>query len=156
MEENWQRVAADVTHYSNRLYLTMIDCGPSRFAVWRRIPNEEVATLVREVEQLFRERGPPAEFLVDDGASFRSARFQQLLSRWKVRLLFRCAYRPSRNGIVERNHRTVKRMAARVGGDPLDMVFHYNTTPKEACSEESVPAVAVFTYRWRCRWWTMW
>lgn len=149
VEENWWRVAADVTHYNNQLYLTMVDCGPSRFAVWRRIPNEDMTTVAKEVEQLFRERGPPAEFLVDNGATFRSVKFQQLLLRWKVRLLFRCAYRPSGNGIVERNHRTIKRMAARAGGDPLAMVFYYNTTPKDACLDESVPAAAVSTYRWR-------
>ena len=38
---------------------------------------------------------------------------------------------PSRgNGVVERNHGTIKRMAARSNNSVLDMVHWYNTTPK--------------------------
>ena len=33
--ENWRRVGVDVTHLEGRHYLTIIDCGPSRFAIWR-------------------------------------------------------------------------------------------------------------------------
>jgi len=32
VEGNWHRVAVDVTHYEGRLFLSMVDCGPSRFA----------------------------------------------------------------------------------------------------------------------------
>ena len=34
--DNWQRLAVDVTHYNRFCYLTCVDCGPSRFAIWRR------------------------------------------------------------------------------------------------------------------------
>ena len=33
----WQRLAIDVTHYQGLDYLTVIDCGPSRFSVWRHL-----------------------------------------------------------------------------------------------------------------------
>ncbi|KRX39380.1 hypothetical protein T05_13731 [Trichinella murrelli] len=32
VEEVWQRVGMDITHVRGRLYLTLIDCGPSRQA----------------------------------------------------------------------------------------------------------------------------
>ena len=35
--EVWQGLGMDVTHYHREHYLTLIDCGPSRFAVWRWI-----------------------------------------------------------------------------------------------------------------------
>ena len=44
---------------------------------------------------------------------------------------------------MERNHRTVKRMAARVGGDVRDMVVFYNTSPNQ---KGVVPAETIYKY----------
>ncbi|XP_043235723.1 uncharacterized protein LOC122388597 [Amphibalanus amphitrite] len=33
----WQRISIDVTHHRGHNYLTVIDCGPSRFCVWRSL-----------------------------------------------------------------------------------------------------------------------
>ena len=33
VDKVWQRVAMDITHYKGRSYLTLIDCGPSRFTI---------------------------------------------------------------------------------------------------------------------------
>lgn len=38
--ENWQRVAIDVTHYKHQPYLSIIDCGSSRFALWKELRME--------------------------------------------------------------------------------------------------------------------
>ena len=35
VKKNWSRLAMDVTHYDGGHFLTLIDCGPSHFAVWR-------------------------------------------------------------------------------------------------------------------------
>ena len=35
--DNWKRVAIDVTHYRNELYLSIADCGPGRVAIWRKL-----------------------------------------------------------------------------------------------------------------------
>ena len=63
--DNWQRLSADVTHYKQERFLTLVDCGPSRFAIWRKIPSEDASVVVAAFEQIFRERGPPAELLMD-------------------------------------------------------------------------------------------
>ena len=34
VDSNWFRVAVDVTHFNGQLYLSMVDCGPSRVAIW--------------------------------------------------------------------------------------------------------------------------
>ncbi len=53
--------------------------------------------------------------------------------------------------MVERNNRTIKRMAARTQKDPLDMVFWYNFAANtEAKASSSPPQAGVFTYAWRC------
>ena len=33
----WTRLAIDVTHYRQLPYLSMVDCGPGRFAIWKRL-----------------------------------------------------------------------------------------------------------------------
>jgi hypothetical protein len=127
----------------------MIDCGPSRFAIWRRLRNETVESVLPELVQVFRERGPPAELLMDNSQTFRAGKVQQALASWNVTPVYRCAYRPAGNGIVERHHRTIKRMAARSNADPLQMVYFYNVTPKTGTSSESVPANELHRYSWR-------
>jgi len=146
----WHRVACDVTHYSGKLYLIAVDCGPSRLAIWRKIPSEAEESVAQTLLDIFRERGPPSELLMDNSRTFRSARVASLCEKWGVRRIYRCANRPSGNGIVERNHRIIKRMAARTGQDPLDMVFWYNFTPKTGFNGGTAPASGCFSYEWRC------
>ena len=40
--------------------LTMIDCGPSRFAIWKSIASETVEEISAALLSVFRDRGPPA------------------------------------------------------------------------------------------------
>lgn len=149
VRHNWRRLAVDVTHYHGSLYLTMVDCGPSRFSIWRKIPNESAGVIVTELEEIFRERGPPDELLLDNALSFKSNALQMLCKKWSVYLKYRCAYRAGGNAIVERNHRTIKRMAARTGADVRDMAFYYNLSPCVEADQKSVPSRSVFSYEWR-------
>ena len=138
-----------MTHYGSRRYLTLIDCGPSRFMIWKALENETVPLLISHFVSIFRERSPPAELLLDNAPSFRSAQFIKACQSWGVRVIFRCAYRPAGNGIVERCHRTIKRMAARSQRDPLDMVFWYNFTPLRDSDGATAPGNAICNYEWR-------
>ena len=150
-DQNWQRIAIDITHYGTYKYITVIDCGPSRFCIWRRIPSETKEQVVTILLEIFAERGPPQELLMDNSATFRSEQVEQVCEKWGVSRVFRCVNRPSGNGIVERNHRTIKRMAARSKGSIQEMVYWYNLTPKEGLNDESSPSSQLFNYKWRCR-----
>ena len=145
----WTRVAVDITHYNSSLYLTMIDCGPSRFTIWRKLRSEGAEEVTSLVEDVFRDHGPPEELLLDNGSTFRSVLFCSMCRKWSVFLNFRCAYRPSGNGIVERIHSTIKRMAARSKMDVRDMVFYYNSSPKHAIKGDSVPRNQMYRYHAR-------
>ncbi|XP_067940503.1 uncharacterized protein [Watersipora subatra] len=111
VEGNWCRVAIDVTHYGSQVFLSMVDCGPSRFAIWRRLPSETAAHIVAQLRTIVIERGPCDELLMDNSMAFRSATVAQFADEWGISLRFRAAYAPSGNGIVERNHRAIKRIA---------------------------------------------
>ena len=67
---------------------------------------------------------------MDNGRAFRSKKVEELCNKWAVNWLFHAAYKPRGNGIVERNHRTVKRVKARHGGTVEEVVRVYNRTPR--------------------------
>lgn len=146
---NWRRLAVDVTHYRQVPYLSMVDCGPGRFAIWRELQRENAECIVAMLEEVFLERGPVEEVLMDNATVFRSESFRELLDRWKIQPFFRNAYRADGNGIVERHHRTVKAMAERGGIRPQTAVFWYNLSPRSGQREDSVPQQSLFRYEWR-------
>lgn len=149
VEKNWERLACDVTHYNHDRYLTLIDSGPSRFAIWKPVSNENVSMIINALLCVFREMGFPKELLLDNSPTFKSDRLVNACEEWGVRVIFRAAYRPSGNGIVERHHRTIKRMAARTGETPLCAVHWYNFLPLNVHQPNSAPHRQLFRRRWR-------
>ena len=143
VEEVWQRVAMDITHVGARHYLTMIDCGPSRFAVWRELKSQTSNAVIDKLQQVFYDRGAPEEILTDNDTAFKSARFASFAEDWAVRLRFRAAHVPEGNGIVERCHRTVKTIAARKGCPVMEAVYLYNVTPRDGETPETAPMNAL-------------
>ncbi|KFD54720.1 hypothetical protein M514_04420 [Trichuris suis] len=113
----------DITHCGGRPYLTLIDCGPSRFAIWRPLRLHTGAEVVRQLEAVFCERGAPEELLTDSDTAFRSKTLACLAARWSMRVRFRCARVPSGNGIVERCHRSVKVIVAKEGCAVAEAVY---------------------------------
>ena len=148
MTRNWLRLACDVTHYKGKAFLTIIDCGPSRFCIWRELRGEQASEITVQILSVFREFGPPQSLLLDNGTSFRSQTFMEMCKNWNVTVEFRCAYRPSGNGIVERVHRTVKCMAERAGASVSDIVYWLNMVPNAI---GKVPSEQIFRHKWRHR-----
>ena len=148
VQEAWSRLAIDVIHYAGRPYLSMVDCGPGRFVVWRELKGETATEICHELDELFYERGQVDELFMDNALAFRSQEMLQLMEKWGVRPFYRAAYRARGNGIVERSHRTIKTMAERSGKSPIDAVFWYNVAPRYG-QPASVPQKSVATYEWR-------
>lgn len=73
VEDNWCRVAVDVTHYCHHFYQSMVDCGPSRVAIWRPLQTETATHIVSQLSSVVIERGPCDELLLDNSTAFRSA-----------------------------------------------------------------------------------
>ena len=67
----------NVTHVNGSNYLTIIDCGPTRFAVWRYLQRQDADTVIQQLELVFVERGAPVELLTDNDSPFRSGAFKQ-------------------------------------------------------------------------------
>ncbi|XP_045114815.1 uncharacterized protein LOC123506631 [Portunus trituberculatus] len=85
--ESWKRVSMDVCHVEDQHYLTLIDCGPSRYAIWRRLRRQDAAAVTEVLESVFYERGAPKELLTDNATSFRSASFNEFARRWGISVI---------------------------------------------------------------------
>ena len=147
----WERVAVDVTHFHGRLYLTLVDCGPSRFAIWRQLRYETAAYVITELSAIFYERGPPVELLTDNASVFHSRAFMAFAGEWGTRVRHRAAHAPSGNGIVERNHRSVKVIAARKVCSVPEAVYLYNMTPRDDLTDAAAPTSLMYRYTARVK-----
>ncbi len=143
VDEPWERIAVDLVHAQGHVYLSLVDCGPGRFTIWRRLSGESSEAVSTQLHSIFRERGAPRELLTDGGPCFRGAAIWAVTEKWSMAHLHSCAYRPTGNSIVERNHRTIKRMAARTGNSVEEMVVFYNHSPN---AQGVVPANTIYTY----------
>jgi ribonuclease HI len=123
----WDRLAVDVTHFDHIPYLSVIDVA-SKFTIWRALRNESADEVVKNMRSIFSEFGPPRTILSDNSASFRAAPMHDLLQRWDVSHELSSAYRPQGNSVVERVHRTVKRVARRGSKTVDEAVFWVNNT----------------------------
>ena len=98
------------------------------------------------LKQVLSQFGPPIEILCDNAESFRSNLMQEFSKLWKLSLTFRCAYKLSGNGIVERNHRTIKRMSVRRGKSSDYCVFWYSISPHG--STGIIPSIKLISHEW--------
>ena len=73
---NWQRLVMDVTHLGQKS--SIVDCGPSRFAIWREVRSENACEICDHLVEIFRERGPPSQLLMDNSPAFRSVSYTHL------------------------------------------------------------------------------
>ena len=143
--QNWDRVSMDICHVDGEHFLTLVDCGPSRYAIWRRLRRQDTASVITELEAVFLERCAPRELLTDNYNSFRSVTFLEFVGRWGVTIRYRAAHVPSGNGISERNHRSIKTIAARKSCSVLEAVYRYNVMPRSDVPASS-PAHTLFNY----------
>nr|XP_047144528.1 uncharacterized protein LOC124818085 [Hydra vulgaris] len=133
VEKNWNWVAIDVTHVGAELYLSMIDCGPSRYTIWRKLATKAAAEVIGRLEEIFSLFGPPVCLLMDN--EFRSNTLTSFAEEWHVNLEYRAAHRAQGNGIVERIHRTIKRTVACSHCSIALAVLLYNETISSNCTE---------------------
>ena len=81
---NWRRLAVDVTHYQGVAYLSVVDCQPSRIAIWRQLKWELANEIALILNEIFLERGLVEELLMDNATVFRSELLKMALDNWSV------------------------------------------------------------------------
>ena len=121
--EPWERVAIDITgphpvsKAGNRFILTVLD----HFSKWTEafaIRNHEATTVAKILaDQVFARFGIPLQLLSDRGPEFESALMKELCVALGIDKLRTTGYKPSTNGALERFHRTLNSMLAKVVAD---------------------------------------
>ena len=91
VSSTWIRLVMDITHYDGQHFLTLIDCGPSRFAVWQPLLQQDSTSIIRQLESVFYELGPLEEILTDNDTTFCSSQLECFLDEWGIQLRLRCA-----------------------------------------------------------------
>ena len=81
VDQVWDRLACDVTHAGHEKFVTIVDCGPSRFAVWQRVTHEDDTEVAECLQKVFRWYGAPRELLMDNGRAFRSKKVKDLCDK---------------------------------------------------------------------------
>mgnify|MGYP003417316483 FL=1 len=147
VNDTWFRIAVDVVHVEGRKFLSIVDCGPGRYALWVEMKDESGRSVLNAIRKIMYERGFVKEILSDNGGAFKSDMLTAFCSDWNILHKFRCVNEPSGNGIAERNHRTIKRMVARTRKSVEEMLYWYNMSPREGLDEKSVPFASVYAYR---------
>ena len=113
------------------------------------VATESAMHVIAHLSSVVIERGSCDELLLDNSMAFRSAMVAQFADEWGIALRFWAAYALGGNGIVETNHRTIKRIVERGRITPEEATFWYNVMPRKGIEESSVPSNLLFQYRWR-------
>jgi len=116
----WETVSIDITgpHPRSRqghIYLLTVMDHFSKWADAIPIRNHTAVTVAHVLfDRVFVYMGMPKFLLSDCGAEFESSLFQELCKRMDIHKIRTTPYRPSTNGIVERYHRSLNSMLAKL------------------------------------------
>ena len=80
---NWSQLPVDETHYRQLPYLSVVECGPCRFAIWRELKREVATEIAGILEDILLERGLVDEILMNNSSVFWSETLKQL-RKWNV------------------------------------------------------------------------
>lgn len=124
-------------HTTGRGHPLMVDYRLDQMAIWRKIKMDTVDEVACILNEIFLEWNFVDELLMDNGITFHLEMQKEMLNKWTMYCFFRAAYRPSRNGMVERHHCTIKTMVERGCISPLEVLFWYNVSSQGVHATQS-------------------
>ena len=118
--EVWETVSVDITGPHPRsvrghLYIVTLVDHFSKWAEAFPVRNHTAQTVARILfDNVFSRMGMPRRILTDQGAEFESTLFAQLCSLMDIAKVRTTPYRPSTNAVVERFHKTLNSVLAKI------------------------------------------
>ena len=108
------------TGNANRFIITMVDHF-TKYAAAYSVPNHTAETVAHEVMHGWISRfGTPIQLLSDQGAEFESKLFQELCRCMSIDKIRTSCYKPSTNAVVERFHRSLNSILAKIMNEHQD------------------------------------
>ncbi len=89
------------TRQGNRYILSVIDYY-TKYAEAEPLPNQEAATVVKVLEQIFSRHGMPTVLLTDQGRNFESHLFKSMCQLFGINKRRTTPYHPQSDGLCER------------------------------------------------------
>ena len=93
--------------------LTCIDIA-TRWPEAVAIKSTTIQTVISKLKEIFARQGMPGVLVSDNGPQFSSRMFKDFCRREGIKHVTAAPYCPQSNGIVERFHKTLKGMIAKV------------------------------------------
>ena len=121
--EPFETISIDITgphprSRSGKIYILTIMDQFSKYVEAVAIPNQEASTVARAlVNAVIVRYGTPLSILSDQGTNFESQLFKELCKVLRIDKVRTSPYRASTNGMIERFHRTLNSMIAKVVND---------------------------------------
>lgn len=66
----WSRLGMDISHYGGQNFLMLIDCGPTRFTVWRPLSRQDLSSIICQLELVFYAVDSSGASWTNRGSSF--------------------------------------------------------------------------------------
>ena len=121
--EPWERLGVDVTgphpkSSKGNIYILTLTDYFSKWSDGFPMRNQEASTIAKIlVDRVFSYFGTPLQIVTDRGRNFESHLFEELCRQLGIDNVRTTAYKPSTNGLIERFHRTLNSMIAKVVQD---------------------------------------
>jgi transposase InsO family protein len=118
--EPWETVSLDITgpHPRSRRGYVYLLTVMDHFSKWTEalpVRNHTAPTIARMLyDHVFSRFGMPLRLLTDQGPEFESQLFKNLCQLLRVAKIRTSPYKPSTNGMLERFHRTLNSMIAKI------------------------------------------
>jgi transposase InsO family protein len=118
--EPWEVVSIDITrpHPKSRkghVYILTVQDHFTKWAEALPVRNHDATTVsIAFFNHVFVRFGMPLRLLSDQGAEFQGGLLSELCRQMKIEKIRRSPYKPSTNGMLERFHRTLNSMLAKV------------------------------------------
>ena len=127
----WQDLAANFFTYNHRDYLLIADTF-SKYPFVYQISSKSADSIIRKLQNLISQYGPPKRFYSDNGAPFLSEAIQKFLALHNIDHITSSPHYPKSNSFIERQIKTIKTAldTARSSGKSLnDLLLSLRSTP---------------------------
>lgn len=129
VEEKGKRIAIDLIDLHNsregyRYCLTVIDHF-SRFVRAYPLRNKSTKSVIKEFRKDMCVFGKPTTVLMDNGSEFTSREFRTLCTQMGINQAFCMPYNPQGNSVLERAHRTLKSVLAKLSEKHPNLWVNY-------------------------------
>ena len=141
----------DITHYGSNHFLTLIDCGPPVLQFGNHWHSKTRQAFFNSYHPPFMNEVHWRKFWLTMTLSSAASKYSSFCVKGGGQLWLWCTYVPSDNGITERSHCSIKRIAVRKQCTIVEATYWYNAMSKDGVSPVTAPTNPIYMYQVRTK-----